>query len=51
MLFKCMELMNINNVRTILKVDDTVSGVEEGLNAGVWTVGISRYSNYMRLIV
>ena len=47
MLFKCMELMNINNVRTILKVDDTVSGVEEGLNAGVWTVGVSRYSNYM----
>ena len=39
-------IVNINNENNF-KVDDTVSGVEEGLNAGVWTVGVSRYSNYM----
>ncbi len=49
MLFRCMTKMNIDNVRTIVKVDDTVSGVEEGLNAGVWTVGVYRYSNYMNI--
>lgn len=47
MLFRCMTNMNIDNVRSIVKVDDTVSGVEEGLNAGTWTVGVYRYSNYM----
>jgi phosphonoacetaldehyde hydrolase len=26
----------------VVKVDDTVVGVEEGLNAGTWTVGISK---------
>ena len=30
-----------------LKVDDTVGGVGEGLSAGCWTVGVSRWSNYM----
>ena len=32
-----------------MKVDDTVSGVGEGLNAGCWAVGVSRYSNYMNI--
>jgi len=30
-------------------VDDTVGGVGEGLEAGCWTVGIARYSNYMNI--
>lgn len=29
------------------EVDDTVGGIGEGLNAGCWAVGVSRYSNYM----
>lgn len=47
MLYKCLELMNIGEIRSVLKVDDTVAGIEEGLNAGAWTVGVARYSNYM----
>ena len=49
MLFRCMELLGISNVRSVLKVDDTIAGVQEGLNAGVWTVGVARYSNYMNI--
>ena len=30
-------------------MDDTVTGVGEGLEAGCWTVGIARYSNYMNI--
>jgi phosphonoacetaldehyde hydrolase len=33
----------------VVKVDDTVSGVGEGLEAGCWAVGIARYSNYMNI--
>ncbi|MFQ5558940.1 MAG: phosphonoacetaldehyde hydrolase, partial [Acidimicrobiales bacterium] len=33
--------------QSVVKVDDTTSGVGEGLEAGCWTVGIARYSNYM----
>lgn len=49
MLFKCMDQMGLNNVRTVLKCDDTVSGIEEGLNAGTWTVGVAGYSNYINV--
>ena len=28
-----------------MKVDDTVPGIEEGLNAGMWTVGLSLSGN------
>jgi len=33
-------------IQSVVKVDDTVSGVQEGVNAGCWRVGLSRYSNY-----
>lgn len=33
-------------VQSVVKVDDTVGGVGEGLNAGCWAVGIAAYSNY-----
>ena len=34
-------------IQSVVKVDDTVGGIGEGLAAGCWTVGLSRYSNYM----
>jgi phosphonoacetaldehyde hydrolase len=49
MLFKNMELLRIQNVLNVLKVDDTTSGVGEGLNAGTWTCGLSHTSNYMQI--
>jgi len=47
MVHKNMDNLNITNINEILKVDDTVSGIGEGLNAGVWTCAIARWSNYM----
>ncbi len=47
MVHKNMDLLNIETIQSVVKVDDTVSGVGEGLNAGCWTVGIARWSNYM----
>lgn len=49
MLYKNMDNMNITAIHSVLKVDDTTSGIGEGLNAGCWTVGVSRYSNYMNI--
>ena len=37
--------LGINNVRACVKVDDTVPGIEEGLRAGMWTVGLSLSGN------
>ena len=41
--------MDITPIESVVKVDDTVGGVGEGLNAGCWTIGVSRYSNYMNI--
>ena len=37
--------LGIGDVRACVKVDDTVPGIEEGLNAGMWTVGLSLSGN------
>ncbi|MDP7463571.1 MAG: phosphonoacetaldehyde hydrolase, partial [SAR324 cluster bacterium] len=42
-----LDLMNVHPIQSVVKVDDTVSGVGEALEAGCWGVGIARYSNYM----
>ena len=47
MVYKNLDNLNISPIQSVLKVDDTVGGVGEGLSAGCWTVGLSRYSNYM----
>ena len=49
MVYKNLDLMDITTIQSVVKVDDTVSGVGEGLNAGCWAVGVSRYSNYMNI--
>ena len=36
-------------IESVIKIDDTASGVGEGLNAGCWAVGVARYSNYMNI--
>jgi len=33
-------------IESVIKVDDTIGGVGEGLNAGCWAVGIANWSNY-----
>ncbi|MGR3661849.1 MAG: phosphonoacetaldehyde hydrolase [Paracoccaceae bacterium] len=49
MVFKNLDLMNISDVKSVVKVDDTTSGIGEALNAGCWGVGLVRYSNYMNI--
>lgn len=49
MVYRNLDLMDVWPIESVIKVDDTVGGVGEGLNAGCWTVGVSRYSNYMNI--
>jgi phosphonoacetaldehyde hydrolase len=47
MVYRNLDLMDVWPIESVVKVDDTTGGIGEGLNAGCWTVGVSRYSNYM----
>jgi phosphonoacetaldehyde hydrolase len=47
MVYRNLDLLDIHPIQAVVKVDDTTSGVGEGLEAGCWAVGVSRYSNYM----
>jgi phosphonoacetaldehyde hydrolase len=52
--YPCMCLQNAINLRVdcvaaCVKVDDTVPGVEEGLNAGMWAVGLAVSGNEVGL--
>jgi len=38
--------LGVYPIESVVKVDDTVTGVGEGLNAGCWAVGVAAYSNY-----
>jgi len=49
MVYENLDRLGIFPISSVVKVDDTVGGVGEGLNAGCWTVGLSRYSNYMNI--
>lgn len=49
MVFTNMMKLGMLITSSILKVDDTVSGIGEGLNAGTWTCGLSHTSNYMNI--
>ena len=39
-----MKLLGTWPPKSVIKVDDTISGIEEGINAGCWTVGVYKYS-------
>jgi phosphonoacetaldehyde hydrolase len=41
--------LGIYPMESLVKVDDTVAGVEEGLNAGMWAVGVARTGNELGL--
>jgi len=46
MIYQNLLNLGVYPIESVIKVDDTVSGVGEGLNAGCWAVGIYGYSNY-----
>lgn len=41
--------LGVDCVQACVKVDDTVPGIEEGLNAGMWTVGVAVSGNEVGL--
>tara|TARA_B000000437_G_scaffold200563_1_gene163815 strand:+ start:1003 stop:1911 length:909 start_codon:yes stop_codon:yes gene_type:complete len=49
MIYENMKLLGAWPPKSVIKVDDTVSGIEEGINAGCWTVGVYKYGNYVNL--
>jgi phosphonatase-like hydrolase len=40
MITSSMKKYGVSDPRAVMKVDDTVKGIEEGVNAGVYTVGV-----------
>lgn len=47
MVYKNLDMLNITPIQSVVKVDDTSSGIGEAVNAGCWGIGVTRYSNYM----
>lgn len=50
MIYKNMRDLEVSNPKTMIKIDDTNIGIKEGKNAGLWTVGIARWSTYMNVL-
>jgi phosphonoacetaldehyde hydrolase len=49
MCFENARRLGVYPMQAIVKVDDTIVGIEAGLNAGMWTVGIARSGNLVGL--
>ena len=49
MVYRNLDLMDVHPIQSVVKVDDTISGVGEALEGGCWGVGVARYSNYMNI--
>ncbi len=49
MLWKNLIELDVLDIKTVVKVDDTVVGIYEGLNAGCWTVGLAISGNEVGL--
>ena len=50
--FMCLQNvinLQVSPVESCVKIDDTVPGVEEGLNAGMWTIGLAVSGNEIGL--
>ena len=43
--------LQITTMEACVKIDDTVPGVEEGLNAGMWTIGLAISGNEVGLML
>eukprot|EP00088_Acartia_fossae_P024728 TRINITY_DN25635_c0_g1_i1.p1 TRINITY_DN25635_c0_g1~~TRINITY_DN25635_c0_g1_i1.p1 ORF type:complete len:280 (+),score=85.80 TRINITY_DN25635_c0_g1_i1:154-993(+) len=47
MIYLNMTRLNVYPAQAVVKVDDTTGGIQAGLHAGVWTVGIAKTGNYV----
>ncbi len=46
--YMCLQnviVLGVSTVQACVKIDDTIAGVEEGLNAGMWTIGLAVSGN------
>jgi phosphonoacetaldehyde hydrolase len=49
MIYRNMEALKLTASWKVVKVGDTISDIQEGTNAGVWSVGVSIGSSLMGL--
>jgi phosphonoacetaldehyde hydrolase len=49
MIFQLMEKLDVYPPQAVIKVGDTIADIEAGLNAGVWTVGVTKTGNLVGL--
>jgi phosphonoacetaldehyde hydrolase len=49
MIFHLMEELNVYPPQAVVKIGDTIADIEAGLNAGVWTVGVTKTGNLVGL--
>jgi len=49
MIFRLMEELDVYPPQAVVKVGDTIADIEAGLNAGVWTVGVTKTGNLVGL--
>lgn len=49
MIFRLMEELDVYPPRAVVKIGDTIADIEAGLNAGVWTVGVTKTGNLVGL--
>ena len=49
MIFANMQALGLPAVENVVKVGDTISDIREGVNAGVWTVGVIEGSSELGL--
>lgn len=43
--------LRVSTVQACVKIDDTIPGVEEGLNAGMWTIGLAVSGNEVGMML
>lgn len=49
MIYKNLVQLGVWPIESVVKVDDTTSGVGEGITAGCWSVGVAGWSNYTNI--
>jgi len=49
MMREIINSLSISDARRVLKIDDSVFGIREGKNAGAITVGVAKWSLYMKI--
>jgi len=47
MVYKNLDMLDVPEMHSVVKVDDCNAGIGEAQSAGCWAVGVARYSNYM----